>query len=65
LVAGLKGSDEAEPSHGHVAVIVEANWPTGSTPRLFGTPWRSRQQGENDQLGMNKKDRDKVIYAAA
>ncbi len=67
VIAGLKGSEQAEPSvHGHVAVIVAGEldhhkYPTGYWGRLDGVGERNK----TINYAWREADRDKVTYSAA
>lgn len=65
VVAGLKGSDRAEPSrHGHVVVVVRGELAHEKYPTAYwGRPGAVGSKAQTINFARNSQDRDKVIYA--
>ncbi len=66
VVAGIKGSDQAEPSqHGHVVVIVRGELARGRYPTAYwGQLGDVGRKAATINFAWNSQDRDRVIYAA-
>jgi hypothetical protein len=67
VIAGLKGSDQAEPSaHGHVVVVVKGDLAHGQYPTAYwGRLGAVGSKAKTVNWAWNRRDRDKVVYAAA
>jgi hypothetical protein len=66
VVAGLKGSDQAEPSpHGHVVVVVRGDLAREKYPTAYwGRLGAVGSKAQTINFAWNSQDRDKVVYAA-
>ena len=67
VIAGLRGDEQKNPSaHGHVVVVVPGEAAFGRYPRAY---WgRLGAEGKRDEtlnFSWNKRDRDRITYAAA
>jgi len=65
VVAGLKGSDQGEPSqHGHVVVVVRGELAHEKYPTAYwGRLGAVGSKAQTINFAWNSQDRDKVIYA--
>ena len=66
VVAGLKGSDQTEPSqHGHVVVVVRGELAHEKYPTAYwGRLGAVGSKAQTINFAWNSRDRDNVIYAA-
>lgn len=67
VIAGLKGGEQKNPSaHGHVVVVVPGEPAHGRYPRAYwGRLGGVGAQDETVNFAWNKRDRDRITYAAA
>lgn len=66
VVAGLKGSEQAQPaSHGHVVVVVDGPLAHGAYPSAYwGQLGGVGQKDQTLNWAWTTKDRDRISYAA-
>lgn len=67
VIAGLRGDEQKSPSaHGHVVIVVPGEPAHGRYPRAYwGRLGAEGKRGETLNFAWNKRDRDRITYAAA